>query len=155
MRIFGIVALCAALGGCATITEGTTQSILVEVSPDTGTCVLSRKGETIGASTPGQRVVTVSKESADIRFQCSAEGYQPKDDVLSSSLSAATVASFFLLDFGIVDAATGAWKKYPERITIVLQPLPKPIPAPSPTSKKPTARSASLSEIVNSPSASK
>lgn len=130
MRVLGMAAFCAALGGCASITEGTSQNITVDVSPDSGTCVLSRKGQEIGVSLPGQRVVKVSKESADIRFQCTAEGYQPKDDVLSSSLSPATVASFFLLDFGIVDAATGAWKKYPERITIVLQPLPKPTPPP-------------------------
>jgi hypothetical protein len=54
----------------------------------------------------------------------SAPGYQPKEDLLTSSTSAATVASFFLLDLGIVDATTGAWKKYPERITVVLQQLP-------------------------------
>jgi hypothetical protein len=59
----------------------------------------------------------------DINFQCSAPGYQPKDELLTSALSPATVASFFLLDLGIVDAATGAWKKYPERLTVVLQPI--------------------------------
>jgi hypothetical protein len=131
MRILGIVALCAALGGCATITEGTTQNIMVEVVPGSGTCVLTRKGETIGASTPDHRVVTVSKSMNDINFQCSAPGYQPKEDLLTSSTSAATVVSFFTLDFGIVDAATGAWKKYPERITVVLQPLQGRPPKPS------------------------
>jgi hypothetical protein len=115
--------LCLALGGCATITEGTTQNIRVEVVPDTGTCILIRKDETIGASTPGQRLVNVSKSMNDILFKCSAPGHQEKEELLTSSLSTATVASFFLLDFGIVDAATGAWKKYPERLTVVLQPI--------------------------------
>jgi hypothetical protein len=115
--------LCAVLGGCATITEGTTQNILVEVVPSTGTCVLSRKGETLGASTPDHRVVTVSKSMNDINFSCTAPGYRPKEELLSSALSTATVASFFLLDLGIVDAATGAWKKYPERLTVVLRPI--------------------------------
>jgi hypothetical protein len=138
MRVLGIVALSAALAGCATITEGTTQNILVEVVPDTGTCVLSRKGETIGASTPGQRVVNVSKSMNDINFSCSAPGHQPKEELLSSALSTATVASFFLLDFGIVDAATGAWKKYPERLTVVLQPLP--MSTPSQPAKQPPKR---------------
>lgn len=125
MRILGIAAICAALGGCATITEGTTQDIRVEVVPDTGTCLLLRQGEQIGASTPGNRIVNVHKSKDDIQFKCSAAGYLDKDDVLSSNLSAATVASFFLLDLGIVDAATGAWKKYPERITVVMQQAPK------------------------------
>lgn len=114
------------LANCAIITEGTTQDIRVEVVPDTGTCLLLRQDEQIGASTPGQRVVNVHKSKDDIQFKCSAPGYQDKDDVLSSRLSSATVASFFLLDLGIVDATTGAWKKYPERITVVMQPAPKP-----------------------------
>jgi hypothetical protein len=139
MRNLGIVALCAALGGCATITEGTTQNILVEVAPDTGTCVLSRKGETIGASTPGQRVVKVSKSMNDINFACTAPGHQPKDELLTSSLSAATVASFLLLDLGIVDAATGAWKKYPERLTVVLKPISEAAPA-APIVRNPAPR---------------
>lgn len=102
MRLIATAALCVALGGCATITEGTTQNILVEVVPATGTCVLSRKGETLGASTPEHRVVNVSKSMNDINFQCSAPGHQDKDELLSSSLSTATVASFFLLDSGLL-----------------------------------------------------
>jgi hypothetical protein len=142
MRHLTAVALCFALGGCATITEGTTQNIRVEVVPDTGTCLLSRKGEPLGASTPDHRIVNVSKSMNDIEFKCSAPGYQDKDDLLTSSLSPATVASFLLLDLGIVDAATGAWKKYPERLTVVMQPIagpPKALPAPPPrSSKRPT-----------------
>lgn len=131
MRYVRVAALCAViLSGCATITEGTTQNILVEVSPDTGSCTMIRKGETIGSSMPGYRVVNVSKSMNDIEFKCSAPGYQDKDDVLTSTTSNATVVSFFLLDFGIVDAATGAWKKYPERLTVVLQPLAKPGTSP-------------------------
>lgn len=132
MRFLAVIAFCAVLGGCATITEGTTQDIRVEVVPESGTCLLIRKGETIGASTPERRIVTVSKESADIEFKCSAAGYQDKDELLSSALSSATVVSFFLLDLGLVDAATGAWKKYPDRLTVVLQPIAKPAPAPPP-----------------------
>lgn len=123
IRAFAATCALVALGGCATIVEGTTQPIMVEVVPSTGTCVITRQGETIGASTPDQRVVVVSKSMNDLEFDCSAAGHQPRREVLSSSLSPATVASFFLLDFGLVDAATGAWKKYPEKITIVLQPI--------------------------------
>jgi hypothetical protein len=155
MRILGIVAICAALCGCATITEGTTQNILVEMVPTTGTCVLTRKGEALGASTPDNRIVTVSKSMNDINFDCSAPGYQPKQELLTSATSTATVVSFFTLDFGIVDAATGAWKKYPERLTVVLQPLPKPIPVPALTDGKHTTKLPSMSEVVNSPAASR
>lgn len=121
MKHFLAPILTLSLAGCATIVEGTTQNITVEVVPPTGTCVLTREGETLGASTPDNRVVKVSKSMKDITFDCTAPGHEPKREVLSSSLSPATVASFFLLDFGLVDAATGAWKKYPERVTLVLQ----------------------------------
>jgi len=128
MRIV-VLALTAICSGCATIVEGTSQSITVDVYPPTGNCIVSRQGEQLGISTPEKRVVSISKSQHDLQFSCSAPGYQSKTEALSSNMAAATVASFFLLDFGIVDAASGAWKKYPERITVVLQPLP-PTAAP-------------------------
>jgi hypothetical protein len=138
MRVLKLALACLALGGCATIVEGTTQNIRVEVVPDTGTCVLTRKGETIGASMPGQRMVSVSKAMDDIRFQCSAPGYENKEDELVSKISPATVASILLLDFGIVDAISGAATKYPDRLTVVLQPLHKPLePVPAMPPKRP------------------
>jgi len=111
-------------GGCATIMEGTTQQMVVDMVPDHGTCEVSRQGQKIATSMPGQRVLEISKSQHDLTFSCSAAGYTPKVDTLSSTLAAATVASFLLLDFGIVDAATGAWMKYPTRVTIVLQKAP-------------------------------
>ncbi len=111
--------------------EGYEQSLIIEVVPSTGTCILTRGSETLGASVPGNRVVKVSKSKDDIMFNCSAPGYESRTEVLSSSLSPYTVASFFLLDFGIVDATTGAWKKYPERMTVVMQPAPQAPPPPS------------------------
>lgn len=138
MRGIWIAALCGiAVAGCATIVEGTTQSVTVDVSPPTGTCVISRQGEQLGISTPDRRVVVLSKSQHNLEFSCTAPGYQAKTEALSSNMAAATVVSFFLLDLGIVDAATGAWKKYPERITVVLQPLAAPEPvAPTPKTKK-------------------
>jgi hypothetical protein len=74
--------------------------------------------------------VSISKSQHDLLFSCSAPGYQGKTETLSSNMAAATVVSFFMLDLGIVDAASGAWKKYPEKITIVLQRLETPPPTP-------------------------
>ena len=125
-----VLAITAVCGGCATIVEGTTQSITVDVAPPTGTCIVSRQGEQLGISTPEKRVVSISKSQHDLLFSCSAPGYQGKTETLSSNMAAATVVSFFMLDLGIVDAASGAWKKYPERITVVLQPLETPPPTP-------------------------
>lgn len=129
MRKLGLAAFCGLfIASCATIVEGTTQTITVDVSPPTGMCIVSRQGEQLGISSPEKRAVTLSKSQHDLQFSCSAPGYQSKTDILSSNMAAATVASFFLLDLGIVDAATGAWKKYPERISVILQPEPARAP---------------------------
>lgn len=114
------VALSLAFAGCATIMEGTSQTLIVDVVPAHGRCEVLRDGVVLGQSSPGSRAVSVSKSKSDLLFNCSAEGYPSKSQTLSSALAAATVASFFLLDFGLVDAATGAWMKYPERVTIVM-----------------------------------
>jgi len=139
MRFLYAAVLAACCAGCATIVEGTTQTITVDVSPATGSCIVSRQGEQLGISTPEKRAVTISKSQHDLQFSCSAPGYQSKTDILTSNMAAATVASFFLLDLGIVDAATGAWKKYPERISVILQPEAPPAAVsapPKPTRKK-------------------
>jgi hypothetical protein len=112
------------LTGCASIVEGVSQSIMVDVVPPTGVCDVSRQGQKLGVSTPERRAVTVDKSQYDLEFSCTAPGYAPKTELLSSNLSAATVGSFFLLDLGVVDAATGAWKKYPSRVVIVMQKQP-------------------------------
>ena len=120
MRTIAAFTIAIALAGCATIVEGTTQTITVDVVPPNGTCEVSRQGERLGLSTPERRGVTVSKSQYDLMFTCSAPGYATKTESLSSNIAAASVVSFFLLDFGIIDAATGAWKKYPERAVVVL-----------------------------------
>ncbi len=116
-----VVVVSLTLGACATIIEGVDQTIQVEVVPAHGTCEVRRDGSKVGFSTPERRQVTLSKSKNNLEFTCSAPGYQTRTEILSSELSAATVGSFFLLDLGVVDAATGAWQKYPSRVTIVLQ----------------------------------
>ena len=115
-----IAGVAEALGGCATLVEGVTQSVVVDVVPAHGICEISRQGQVVGISTPQRRAVEISKSQHDLTFSCTAAGYTPKVETLSSSLAATTVASFLLLDFGIVDAATGAWMKYPTRLTVVM-----------------------------------
>lgn len=124
LKVFAY-AVAMATAGCATIVEGTSQTNTVDVSPPTGVCEVSRQGEMLGVSTPEKRVVNVGKSQHDLMFSCSAPGYQGKTETLTSTMAAATVGSFFLLDLGIVDAASGAWHKYPTKITVVLDPLPR------------------------------
>jgi hypothetical protein len=126
MRKTLLALVVAALGGCATIIEGTTQSIRVEVVPDNGSCDVMREGEVIGKSVPGQRDVPVAKSYYDLVFSCSAPGYDPKSENLASALSPYTVASALLLDFGIVDNISGASMRYPTKVTVILEQTSSP-----------------------------
>lgn len=122
MRAIVVAALALSCAGCATITEGTSQPIVIDANAPQAVCTVSRNGVLIGTSTPGNRTVTVEKSKSDLSISCSAPGYADKTETLSSELSAMTVASFAFIDLGIVDAATGAWKKYPSKLTMLMQP---------------------------------
>lgn len=116
-----VLALAVLTAGCATIIEGRTQEVFMNVTPLDAECVAFRRGEEVGRYNPFTRSMHVPKSRRDMRITCTATGYQPADITASSSLSAWGVASFFLVDFGITDFATGALKKYPASITIVMR----------------------------------
>jgi uncharacterized protein YceK len=117
-----IAAAAALMSGCATIVEGTDQKITVEVSPQTATCVATRQGEQIGGVGPGNRILAVSKSRHDIELRCSAPGHQAADTKIVSSASGWGIAGAVTLDLGLIDWASGALNKYPERVTIALVP---------------------------------
>ena len=127
------IAAASILSGCATIIEGRTQEVFVNVTPVTAECVAFRRGEEVGRYSYLTRSMHVPKSRRDLTIRCSAPGYVTADMTASSSLSAWGVASFLFIDLGITDFATGALKKYPASITIAMLPDPslgeRPAPA--------------------------
>lgn len=119
-----LVATLAALGmtlsGCATIMEGHTQDINVNVTPDNADCFASRGGHPIGQYSPRTHILTVSKSRNDMVVTCSAPGYKTKSVTFESGASAWGVVGAMTLDLGIIDYSTGALNKYDATITIVL-----------------------------------
>ncbi|MEL6373711.1 MAG: hypothetical protein AAFR04_07060 [Pseudomonadota bacterium] len=117
------VALASALGGCATIVEGTSQKLTVNTAPQGANCVLNRNGERIGAvaSTPG--TVDISNSRHDILISCDRAGYSRTQATLNSRFQAMTLGN--LLVGGVVgvvvDAGSGAMNKYDKAITIPMQ----------------------------------
>jgi hypothetical protein len=57
-------------------------------------------------------------------ISCTHDGYQQADEVVASSFSGATVGNILLggLVDVVVDAASGANNKYPDRVIIVMTP---------------------------------
>jgi hypothetical protein len=116
-----LLPLVALLSGCASITDGTEQTIVFNVQPRETTCAASRNGVELSQFTARDSTLTVSKGAKDIVITCKAPGYQTKVARLVSSTQGAGMVSFFLLDFGITDMVTGAMWKYPSNSSIVLE----------------------------------
>jgi hypothetical protein len=127
MNRFTLRASCAAAAmlaaGCASITDGTEQTIIVQVQPREAQCTLTREGVELGTGRGTTQTFTVSKGARDIIVACSAPGHDPKTTRLVSTTQTGGVMSVLFLDFGITDMVTGAMWKYPSGTSIVLQPI--------------------------------
>jgi hypothetical protein len=126
-----------ALSGCATIIEGTTQSISVTTPPASGAqCTLTSSEGTWFVTTPGS--VTVHKTKNDIAATCKKDGYQDANATIPSHFNGATVGNVLaggIIGIG-VDAASGANYSYPETSEIPMiavgaasAPMPAPVAA--------------------------
>ena len=110
-------------GGCASIIDGTSQTISVTSNPDEADCRFSRESAVIASFTTPSGVV-VEKTKHDITLSCEKEGYQEASSVLPSDIEDATWGNIILggfIGWGI-DSASGADNKYPDHVTITLLP---------------------------------
>ncbi len=119
--IFGIAAL-ASTFGCASITQGTSQTIAFNLDPSDTKCDLSRDGEgQIGSISSKNNTLSTGKDKDDIIVKCSAPGHKQKVVRVKSSTQAAGVVGGIFLDLGITDMITGAMWKYPDDVTVALE----------------------------------
>jgi hypothetical protein len=116
----------AALGGCATITKGTTQTVAVDTPGAPGAqCTLS--SSTIGqVKVVSPAVVTLNKGSESVAVRCSEECYNDGAGVIGTHAEAMAAGSVLVggvIGLGI-DAASGAMNKYTEQNQITLVAIP-------------------------------
>ncbi len=110
------------LTGCASITQGTSQTLIFNIEPKEARCVVTRDGDgQLGVLSQSQNTLQVSKDKDDIVVNCKAEGYKPFATKIASSATGAGVAGAVFIDLGVVDLATGAMWKYPEQHNISLE----------------------------------
>ena len=108
--------------GCASITKGTSQSLIFNLEPTETVCKLKRDGDgEIGSVSTRNNSVTVSKDKDDIVVTCNATGYSQKTLRLVSSAETAGVVGGAFLDLGITDLITGAMWAYPNTTTVSLE----------------------------------
>ncbi len=124
------VAICLAImlgvGGCATITRGTTQLVAIDTPGVPGaTCTLASEG--IGTQT----VVTpasikLEKSRHNIKVVCKKDCYNDGIGVINSSMEGMTAGNIILggvIGLG-VDAATGAMNRYTPQLQVTMVPIP-------------------------------
>jgi hypothetical protein len=136
MRVLGIVAIAATLGGCASVTRGTTENISIATTPSGAEASISGLDVPTTCTTP---CAIVAKRSADISITFAKPGYQTEVVTLTKEIPAAGAAGFAgnILAGGLVgmgvDAATGAAQDHkPNPVIMTLKPVPSAAPARSP-----------------------
>jgi hypothetical protein len=134
------------MAGCASIVDGSNQSLSVEttfkgVAVAGAQCALTNNKGTWFVTTPG--TVTVHRSYDAMNVKCTDAGYTPV--ILSSTSSTKGMAFGNLLFGGLigagVDMSTGAAYDYPKLITVPLDSQPAPplpqaaqLPPPHPSS---------------------
>lgn len=141
MRLFALAMLCIALGGCASVTRGTTENISIASTPSGATADVAGLDVPTTCVTP---CVVQAKRNADIVVTVGKEGFEPQVIPLTKDISGGGGAGFAgnLLLGGLVgmgvDAATGAAMDHkPNPVIVTLQPVPV---APPPVHRAPPPR---------------
>ena len=132
MRVLGVLAACALLGGCASVARGTTETISVESTPPGAEAIISGLDNPMTCVTP---CAVVAKRNADISVTVQKSGYEPEVVQLTKDIPAAGAAGFAgnillggLVGMG-VDAVTGAATDHkPNPVVVTLHPRAAPPP---------------------------
>ena len=139
VRIAGLMMASAAMAGCATIIQGSAQSIAVSSSPSGAYCTLARDGRVIGRIEATPDVVNVEKTKDDILLNCSAAGYAPSSQYLHSGIATGTYGNIILggvIGWGI-DSATGSDNEYPSAVSVTFAPLPNQVASQNTAAARP------------------
>ena len=110
------------LSACATLVNGSSQTVTVSTAPPGATCTVDRVGARIGAiaQTPGS--VRLDKSKNDLSVTCSKPGFQTATVTKAPSFGAATFGNIIAggVVGVVVDAASGANYEYPSDIRVDL-----------------------------------
>ena len=147
VTLAAVAAMGVTVSGCASIVEGTTQSIALTSPPTDGAkCVLTSSEGTYYVTTPGN--TTVHKTKNDLDVVCKKDGVKEAHTTIPSHFNGATAGNILaggVIGLGI-DAATGANYNYPTEFAVTMDPVDAPsaatMPAPAPASAA-TAKPAS------------
>lgn len=122
--IFIWPAAAAALSACATVTEGSGDTVNVQTDPPGAFCELKREGVVIAEVGLTPDTVAIEKSKNDVAVRCRRDGYLEGVGVLASSFESMTLGNILL--GGVVgvaiDAGSGALNDYPPFVRVKLTP---------------------------------
>ena len=132
-----------ALSGCATIFDGTTQTITINTNPSGADCTLNRNGAVIGHVSPTPASMNIEKTKDDITILCNKFGFEQATYLNHSGVAGATYADIIggglgLIGWGI-DSSTGSDNKYDSPVNMTLVPEQTSMPMQAPPTMSPSA----------------
>jgi hypothetical protein len=109
--------------GCATITTGTSQAVLVDTEPTGAICRFSRLNKEIGVVNPTPGMLSVDKSIYPLSATCTKDGFYPAGGLLNSNYQPMTMGNIL---FGgivgiVIDSASGAQSIYDASIKVTLK----------------------------------
>lgn len=124
LRSIICVSLAALTGACATVTQGTSQTIAVTTpNADGAQCVISNdSGRVLGrVTTPGE--VRISRARSALEVRCERSGFEPGVAQVRSAISS---RSRIQSPIGYaVDGVSGAMWSYPTEVSVTMTPSPR------------------------------
>ncbi len=141
MRLILLAGL-AVLSGCASILEGSAQSIAINTNPAGADCMVSRAGEVIARVSPTPGTAAIKKTKYDIDIECQKFGYEPVQFTSKSDFATPFFGNILLggpIGMGI-DLASGAYNKYDAVVDVDFSTRSARAQNPSPREKAAAAR---------------
>jgi hypothetical protein len=77
-----LMAVLLMTSGCATIFEGTSQSVTVTTDPVGANCTVDRKGTRVGQVNPTPGSIHIDKSKDDLSIHCEHVGYTLKHPLI-------------------------------------------------------------------------
>jgi hypothetical protein len=136
------VALMAAAGGCATLTDSDRQVVALQTIQDHreiagAGCVLSNRAGRWFVTSPGR--VTIDRSPGPLAVDCASDGGGSGRELVASRFDTGKLIGNLVVTAGLgylVDSRSGAGFAYPSTLTVILhqapaQATPSPAAAPS------------------------
>ncbi len=127
-KILALLSITLGIAGCATIFSGSTQAINIKVVDsdtqgmlDGARCtVTDGSGGTYSVgNNPGS--VVVNRSSGTIQVNCKKIGYRQLNTAVGDSFNATTLVNILFWPGFLVDAMSGAYKKYPSHYVVSME----------------------------------